>query len=67
MITRPCICGIITVHYAQENIILSIIAKYNSISDLSNNAVAKEFTTIPIRIAKEANKTQRELVGLDVK
>ena len=43
-----------------------IVAKDNySISDLSDNATAKEFKTVLTYIAKEANKTQRKLVGLD--
>ncbi|AYO47542.1 hypothetical protein EBA30_03130 [Streptococcus mutans] len=45
---------------------LIIITKCNSISDLSDNATAKEFKTVLTYIAKEANKAQRKLVGLDV-
>ncbi|MGM0214092.1 hypothetical protein [Enterococcus sp. AZ109] len=43
-----------------------IVEKYNnSISDLSENATAKEFKTFMKYIADQANERQRKLVGLD--
>ncbi|MCB5061220.1 hypothetical protein LGW28_06125 [Streptococcus mutans] len=52
---------------SEKETVDQIIAKYNySISDLSDNATAKEFKTVLTYIAKEANKAQRKLVDLDV-
>lgn len=43
-----------------------IVEKYNnSISDLSENATAKEFKTVMKYIADQANLRQRKLVGLE--
>ncbi|MHC5372238.1 hypothetical protein ACYSNU_00400 [Enterococcus sp. LJL120] len=43
-----------------------IVEKYNdSISDLSENATAKEFKTVMKYIADQANLKQRKLVGLE--
>ena len=43
-----------------------IVEKYNkSLSNLSNNASAKEFKTVMKYIADQANKRQRQLVGLE--
>nr|WP_205397222.1 hypothetical protein [Streptococcus lutetiensis] len=43
-----------------------IVEKYNkSLSNLSNNATAKEFKTVMKYIADQANKRQRQLVGLE--
>ena len=43
-----------------------IVEKYNSsISDLSENATAKEFKTVMKYIADQANLRQRKLAGLD--
>lgn len=45
-----------------------IIDKYNeSFSELSNNGTAKEFKTVMKYIADQANKRQRQLVGLEEK
>lgn len=44
----------------------AIVEKYNnSISDLSDNATAKEFKTVLKYIASQSNKRQRQLVGLE--
>ncbi|WP_205401513.1 hypothetical protein [Streptococcus lutetiensis] len=43
-----------------------IVDKYDqSLSNLSNNATAKEFKTVMKYIADQANKRQRQLVGLE--
>lgn len=43
-----------------------IVEKYNeSISDLSENATAKEFKIVMKYIADQANLKQRKLVGLE--
>lgn len=43
-----------------------IIARYeNSISVLADNDTAKEFKTVMTYIASEANRRQRQLVGLE--
>ncbi|WP_288264198.1 hypothetical protein [uncultured Streptococcus sp.] len=42
-----------------------IVDKYNeSFSELSNNGTAKEFKTVMKYIADQANKRQRQLVGV---
>ena len=43
-----------------------IVDKYNeSFSELPNNGAAKEFKTVMKYIADQANKRQRQLVGLE--
>lgn len=43
-----------------------IVDKYNeSFSELSNNGTAKAFKTVMKYIADQANKRQRQLVGLE--
>ncbi|MGF1373235.1 hypothetical protein ACVB9K_06740 [Streptococcus infantarius] len=43
-----------------------IVDKYDeSFSELSNNGTAKEFKTVMKYIADQANKRQRQLVGLE--
>ena len=43
-----------------------IVDKYNeSFSELSNNGTAKEFKTVMKYIADQANKRQRQLVGVE--
>lgn len=43
-----------------------IVDKYhNSVSDLSENATAREFKIVMKYIADQANLKQRKLVGLD--
>ncbi len=43
-----------------------IVDKYNeSFSELSNNGTVKEFKTVMKYIADQANKRQRQLVGLE--
>lgn len=43
-----------------------IVDKYNeSFSELSNNGTANEFKTVMKYIADQANKRQRQLVGLE--
>ena len=43
-----------------------IVEKYDeSFSELSNNGTAKEFKTVMKYIADQANKRQRQLVGLE--
>lgn len=43
-----------------------IVDKYNeSFLELSNNGTAKEFKTVMKYIADQANKRQRQLVGLE--
>lgn len=43
-----------------------IVDKYDEIfSELSNNGTAKEFKTVMKYIADQANKRQRQLVGLE--
>lgn len=43
-----------------------IVDKYNeSFSELSHNGTAKEFKTVMKYIADQANKRQRQLVGLE--
>ncbi|WP_071131735.1 hypothetical protein [Enterococcus timonensis] len=45
-----------------------IINKYNkSVANLSENATAKEFKFVMKYIADEANRKQREIIGLDKK
>ena len=42
-----------------------IVEKYNkSVSELSEKATAKEFKLVMSYIAQEANRRQRELVGM---
>lgn len=46
--------------------VLEIVKKYdNSLSTLQNKATAKELKTVLKYVADEANRKQRELIGLD--
>ena len=50
----------------EQEQVKQIVEKYNkSLSNLSNNASAKEFKTGMKYIADQANKRQRQLVGLE--
>ena len=50
----------------EQEQVKQIVEKYNkSLSNLSNNASAKEFKTVMKYIADQANKRQRQLVGLE--
>ncbi|MBF6976589.1 hypothetical protein IFO72_04360 [Streptococcus macedonicus] len=52
----------------EQEQVKQIVEKYNkSLSNLSNNASAKEFKTVMKYIADQANKRQRQLVGLEDK
>ena len=49
----------------EEEKVQQIIDKYNqSIAELSGKATAKEFKFVMSYIAQEANRRQRELVGM---
>ena len=50
----------------EQEQVKQIVEKYNkSLSNLSNNASAKEFKTVMKYIADQANNRQRQLVGLE--
>ena len=52
----------------EQEQVKQIVEKYNkSLSNLSNNASAKECKTVMKYIADQANKRQRQLVGLEDK
>lgn len=50
----------------EQEQVKQIVEKYNkNLSNLSNNASAKEFKTVMKYIADQANKRKRQLVGLE--